>query len=52
MFLGEAFEALSKNLESDPTNYEEAMVDNDSIHWVKAMKLRWSLWTPIKSGNL
>ena len=38
MFLGEDFEAVSKNLESDLTSYEEAMVDSDSSHWVKAMK--------------
>ena len=38
MFLGEAFEADSENSESDPTNYEEAMADSDSSHWVKAMK--------------
>ena len=38
MFLGKDFEAVSKNLESDPTSYEEAMADNDSSHWVKAMK--------------
>ena len=30
MFLGEAFEAVSENLESDPTSYEEAMADSDS----------------------
>ena len=35
MFLGEA---VSENLESDPTNYEEAMADSDSSHWVKSMK--------------
>ena len=39
MFLGEAFEAVSENLESDPTSYEEAMADSDSGHWVKAMKI-------------
>ena len=38
MFLGEAFEAVYENLESDPTSYEEAMADSDSSHWVKAMK--------------
>ena len=38
MFLGEAFEAISENLESDPASYEEAMVDSDSSHWVKATK--------------
>ena len=39
MFLGKAFEAVSENLESDPTSYEEAMKDSDSNHWVKAMKV-------------
>ena len=38
MFLGEAFEAVSKNLESDPTSYEEAIADSDSSYWVKALK--------------
>ena len=38
MFLGEAFEAVSENLESDPPSYEEVMADTDSNHWVKAMK--------------
>ena len=32
MFLGEDFEAVSKNLDSDPTSYEEAMEDSDSSH--------------------
>ena len=32
MFLGEAFEVVSKNLESVPTSYEEAMEDSDSSH--------------------
>ena len=38
IFLGEAFEPVSENSESDPTSYEEAMADSDSGHWVKAMK--------------
>ena len=38
MFLGEAFEVVFENLESDPTSYQEAMADSDSSHWVKAMK--------------
>ena len=40
MFLGKAFEAVSENLESDPTRYEETMADSDSSHWVKAMKAK------------
>ena len=39
MFLGEAFEAISENLESDPTSYEVARADSDSNHWVKAIKI-------------
>lgn len=38
MFLGEVFEAVSIESESDPTMYEEAMADVDSAHGVKAMK--------------
>ena len=38
MFLGEAFQAVSVESESDPATYEEAMADVDSAHWVKAMK--------------
>ena len=39
MFLGEAFEAVFENSESDLTSYEEAMADSDSSNWVKAMKI-------------
>ena len=38
MFLGEAFEAVCENLESDTTSYKEAMADSDFSHWVKAIK--------------
>ena len=38
MFLGEAFQAVSIESESDSATYEEAMADVDSAHWVKAMK--------------
>ena len=38
MFLGEAFQAVSIEFESDPAIYEEAMANVDSAHWVKAMK--------------
>ena len=37
-FLGEAFQAISIESESDPTIYEEAMANVDSAHWAKAMK--------------
>ena len=36
--LGETYEAISKEAESDPYTYEEAMKDIDAYHWVKAMK--------------
>ena len=32
MFLGEAFQAVSIESESDPAKYEEAMADVDSAH--------------------
>ena len=32
IFLGEAFEAISKSSEFDPSSYEEAMADSDSSH--------------------
>ena len=38
MFLGEAFQAVSIESESDPVTYEEAMDDVDSAHWVIAIK--------------
>ena len=38
MFLGEAFQAVSIEPESNPTTYEEAIDDVNSAHWVKAMK--------------
>ena len=38
MFLGKAFEAVSENLEFDPTSYEETMAGSDFNYWVKAMK--------------
>ena len=38
MFLGEPFEAVSENLESNHNRYKEAMANSDSSHWVKAMK--------------
>ena len=36
--LGETYEAIPKEAESDPYTYEEAMNDIDAHHWVKAMK--------------
>ena len=36
--LGETYEAISEEAESDPYTYEKAMNDIDAHHWVKAMK--------------
>ena len=36
--LGETYEAISKEAESDPYIYEEAMNDINVHHWLKAMK--------------
>ena len=36
--LGETYEAISKEAESDPYTYEEAINDIDAHHWIKAMK--------------
>ena len=36
--LGETYEAISKEAETDPYTYEEAMNDIDAHHWVKPMK--------------
>ena len=38
MFLGEAYEAVPEEHESDPSTYEEAMADTDSDQWKLAMK--------------
>ena len=36
--LGETYEAIPKEAESDPYTYEKTMNDIDAHHWVKAMK--------------
>ena len=36
--LGETYEAISEEAESDPYTYEGAMKDINAYHWVKAMK--------------
>ena len=36
--LGETYEAISKEVESDPYTYEETINDMDAHHWVQAMK--------------
>ena len=33
--LGEAYEAIPEEAESDPYTYEEAMNDIDARHWIK-----------------
>ena len=37
--LGETFEAISKEAETDPYTYEDAMNDVDAYYWVKAINL-------------
>ena len=36
--LGETYEAISEEAESNPYIYEEAINDIDAHHWVQAMK--------------
>ena len=36
--LGETYEAILEEAESDPYTYDEAMNDIDAHHWVKSMK--------------
>ena len=36
--LGETYEAISEETETNPYTYEEAMNDIDAHHWIKAMK--------------
>ena len=55
--LGEVYEAISEEAESDPYNYEEAMKDIDAPHWVKAMKSELAsiysnqIWDLVKAPN-
>ena len=42
-FLGEAYEAVPEEHESDPSTYEEAMADVDSDQWKLAMKAEMCL---------
>ena len=55
--LGETYEAISEETESDPYNYEEAMNDIDAHHWVKAMKSELDsmysnqVWDLVKAPN-
>ena len=36
--LGETYEAISEEAESDPYTYEEAMNNIDAHHWIKVIK--------------
>ena len=36
--LGETYETISEEAESNPYTYEKGMNDIDAHHWVKAMK--------------
>ena len=53
--LGETYEAISEEVESDPYTYEETMKDIDAHHWVKAMKYELNfmysnqVWDPVKA---
>lgn len=49
---GESYEAISDDHEQDPCSYDEAIANKGSGCWQRAMKLKWSPCTPIKSGHL
>ena len=55
--LGETYEAISKEAESDPYIYEEAINDIDAHHWVQAMKYKLDsiysnqVWDLVKAPN-
>ena len=55
--LGETYEDISEEAETDPYTYEEAMNDIDAHHWVKAMKSKLDsmysnqVWDLIKAPN-
>ena len=55
--LGETYEAILEEVESDPYTYEEAMNDIDAHHWVKAMKSELDsmysnqVWDLVKAPN-
>ena len=36
--MGETYEAIPEEAESDPYTYEEAMNNIDAHHWIKAIK--------------
>ena len=55
--LGETYEAILEEAESDPYTYEEAMNDIDAHHWIKAMKFELDsmysnhVWDLVKAPN-
>ena len=55
--LGETYEAILEEAESDPYTYEEAMNDIDAHHWIKAMKSELDsmysnqVWDLVKAPN-
>ena len=55
--LGETYEAISEEAETDPCTYEESMNDIDAHHWVKAMKSELDsmysnqVWDLVKAPN-
>ena len=56
--LGETYEDISEEAESDPYTYEEAMNDIDAHHWVQAMKSKLDsmysnqVWDLVKVPNI
>ena len=55
--LGETYEAISEEAESDPYTYEETMNDINAHHWVQAMKFELDsmysnqVWDLVKAPN-
>ena len=55
--LGETYEAISEEAESDPYTYKDAMNDIDAHHWAKAMKSELDsmysnqVWDLVKAPN-
>ena len=55
--LGETYEAILEEAETDPYTYEETMNDIDAHHWVKTMKSELDImyfnqvWDLVKAPN-
>ena len=55
--LGETYEAISEEVESDPYTYEEAMNDINAYHWVQVVKSKLDsmysnqIWDLVKAPN-